>query len=60
MGGASVASGWARSWMWREREPTDCIIALARDRSAIDESIEETETVSHPVVLGVSTLSVAE
>jgi hypothetical protein len=46
--------------MRREREPTDGIIALARDRSAIDESVEEIKSASRPVGLDVSTFSATE
>jgi hypothetical protein len=45
--------------MRRERELTCGIIAPNRDRSAIDESAEETES-SRPVGLDVSTFSSAE
>ena len=50
----------ALSRMRREREPTDGIIALARDRSAIDESVEEIKSASRPVGLDVSTFSASE
>jgi hypothetical protein len=50
----------ALSRMRREREPTGCIIALARDRSAIDESVEEIKSASRAGRLDVSTFSAAE
>ncbi len=50
----------ALSRMRREREPTGGIIALASDRSAIDESVEEIKSASRPVGLDVSTFSAAE
>ena len=50
----------ALSRMRRERGPTGGIIALARDRSAIDESVEEIKSASRPVGLDVSTFSAAE
>jgi hypothetical protein len=50
----------ALSRMRREREPTGGIIALARDRSAIDESVEEIKSASRPVGLDVSKFSAAE
>jgi hypothetical protein len=46
--------------MRRERRVTGGIIALKRDRSAIDESVEETESASRPVRLGVSASPSAE
>ena len=44
----------------RERELTGGIIKPKRNRSAIDESIEETESRSRPVGSGVSTFSASE
>jgi hypothetical protein len=46
--------------MRRERRVTGGIIALARDRSAIDESVEEIKSASRPVRLGVSASPSAE
>jgi hypothetical protein len=46
--------------MRRERRVTGGIIAPKRDRSAIDESVEETESASRPVRLGVSASPSAE
>jgi len=46
--------------MLRERELTCGIIAPKRDRSAIDESVEETESRSRPEGFDVSTFSAAE
>ena len=46
--------------MRRERRVTGGIIALAGDRRAIDESVEETESASRPVRLGVSASPSAE
>ncbi len=45
--------------MRRERGLAGGIIALEKDRGAIDESVEETES-SHPVGFDVSTFSAAE
>ena len=44
----------------RERELTGGIIAPKSNRSAIDESVEETESASRPDGPGVSTFSAAE
>ena len=44
----------------RERGLTGGIIALKRDRSAIDESVEEIKSASRPVGLDVSTFSAVE
>jgi hypothetical protein len=44
----------------RERELTGGIIAPKRERSAIDESVEETESASRPVGLSICALPSAE
>jgi len=46
--------------MRRERELTGGIIAPKRDRRAMDESVEETESASRPVGLGICALPSAE
>ena len=50
----------ALSRMRRERELAGGIIAPESNRSASDESVEETESASRPVGLDVSTFSAAE